>query len=100
MAVPHQADIAVPVPYIRWNERGAILVAANRDTNQDAHLKLHIPLKATGLQGHASYKITDLWPGGEAQVSSEKDLADFTCSVKRDKTQGGGLRVFKIEPNP
>jgi hypothetical protein len=100
MAVPHEGDIAVPVPYIRWNERGAILVAANRDTNQDAHLKLHLPLKATGLAGHASYKITDLWPGSEAQVSSEKDLADFTCSVKRDKSQGGGLRVFMIEPNP
>src|ERR1019366_4054591 len=41
MAVSHQSDIAVPVPYIRWNKDTAILVAANRDASHDAHLTLH-----------------------------------------------------------
>ncbi len=100
MAVPHQADTAVPVPYVRWSRRGAILVAGNRNTGRDARLKLQVPLKAIGLAGRASYKVSDLWPGGEASTLAENDLAHFGCTVKRDKTPGGGLRVFKIEPNP
>jgi hypothetical protein len=98
-AVPVQGDARVPVPYIRWNDRGAILVAANRDTAQDASLKLQIPLQEVGLAGRRTYTVTDLWPGGEARTYDEKDLAAFTCTVRRDKTQGGGLRVFKLVPN-
>jgi hypothetical protein len=100
MAVPCQSDIKVPKPYIRWNERKAILVAANRETRQDASLKLQIPLQEIGLAGRGTYRVTDLWPGGEARTSEEKDLAAFVCSVRRDKTQRGGLRVLKIEPSP
>ncbi len=99
MAVPVESEIKVPVPYIRWNDRSAILVTANRDTDKDANLRLEIPLRAIGLAGRANYNVTDLWPGGEAKTYSENDLAAFTCTVQRDKTQGGGLRVFKIEPS-
>jgi hypothetical protein len=52
-----------------------------------------------GMAGNASYKVTELWPGDEVKVYSDKDLASFAFVVKRDKTQGGGLRVFKIEPH-
>lgn len=80
-AVPFQSDIKVPKPYIRWNDRSAILVAANRDTTQDAHLKLEIPLPAIGMAGRAGYRVTDLWPGGETKTYEEKDLATFACSI-------------------
>jgi hypothetical protein len=98
-AVPCERDIAVPIPYIRWNDRSAILVAANRNTRNDAQLMLRIPLQEIGMAGHRSYKVTDLWPGDETKVYSDRDLAGFTCTVKRDRTRGGGVRVFKIEPN-
>jgi len=98
MAVPCEHDIAAPVPYIRWKDRRAVLVAANRNTSQDAQLKLRIPLEAIGLAGHPSYRVTNLWPGGETKTFNEKDLASFTCTVTRDRTRGGGLRVFRIEP--
>ena len=99
MAVPVHSEIKVPVPYVRWNDRSAILVVANRDTTQEASLRLEIPLRAIGLGGRVDYGVTDLWPGGRTKTYSENDLAAFTCTVRRDKTQGGGLRVFKIEPN-
>ena len=99
MAVPFQSDLKVPKPYIRWNERKAILVAANRDTTQDASLKLQIPLQEIGLAGRRSYRVTDLWPGGETRTCAEKELAAFVCLVRRDKSQGVGLRVLKIEPS-
>jgi len=99
MAVPCEQDIAVPVPYIRWNDRAAILVVANRNTTQDAHLKLRIPLKEMSMTGHANYKVTELWPGAKSKIYMEKDLGEFAITVQRDKTPGGGLRVIKIEPN-
>jgi hypothetical protein len=99
MAVSCERDITVPVPYIRWDHRSAILVAANPNTNEDAQLKLRIPLKEIGLAGRTSYKVTSLWPGGETKTYPEKDLAGFACTVKRDRTQGGGLLVLKIEPS-
>ena len=98
-AVPCEADVPVPVPYIRWNDRKAILFAANRGVNHDAQLKLKIPLEKIGMTGHSNYTITDLFPGSERRLCSESELANLTLTVKRDKTQGGGLRLFKIEPS-
>ena len=98
MAVPCEHDIPAPVPYIRWNHRAAIMVAGNLDTNRDAHLKLQVPLQTIGLEEHASYKVTRLWPEGESRSYTEKDLASFPCTVRRDKTPCGGLLVLKIQP--
>jgi hypothetical protein len=100
MAVPHETDIDVPVPYLCWNQDAALLVAGNLDTKLDAHLKMEIPLLVIGLAGHAHYKITDLWPGGKTIILTARDMTDFACTVRRDRTPGGGLRVFKIEANP
>jgi hypothetical protein len=99
MAVPFDGESAVPLPYIRWNDHSAILVAANRDTNRDAHLRLRIPLHRIGMGDHASYTVTDLWPGGSTKVYSRGDLEDFALVVKRDRSQSGGLRLFKIQPH-
>jgi glycosidase len=97
MAIPHQSDLAVPIPYIRWNEHAAILVAANRDADHDAHLTLQIPLKEMGWTGIARFKVNVMWPAGESKLRTEKELENFACTVKRDRTREGGLRVFKIE---
>ncbi|HUZ47045.1 MAG TPA: alpha-amylase family glycosyl hydrolase [Terriglobia bacterium] len=99
MAVPCEHNITAPVPYIRWKDRRAIVVAANCNRSQEVRLKLQIPLEEIGLAGHASYRVTDLWPGGEAKTYSEQELESFACTVGRDGTRGGGLRVFRIEPN-
>jgi hypothetical protein len=96
--VPHQGDIEVPIPYVRWTDRGAILVAGNRNGDRDANLKLSVDLKRIDLGGHATYKITDLWSGSEAKTYTEAELGNFRCTVKRDNTAGGGISVFKIEP--
>lgn len=97
-AVRHQANIDVPVPYLRWKKDAAILVAANRNREQDAALKLKIDLAGTGLGGHKSYAVTDLWSSTGPQRLTETELSDFRCTVKRDGTAGGGLAVFSIQP--
>ncbi len=97
MAVPHESSFPVPIPYVRWKGGSAILVVANRNAEQDVQLKLQIPLREMGLAGQESYKVTQLWPRGETRTYKEADMAHFTCTVKRDKTAGGGVCVFKIE---
>ncbi len=98
-AVPYEGSVPAPVPYIRWNDHGAILVAANRNSSEEAHLKMRIPLREIGLAGHGRYKVTELWPGAEAVIHLESELAGLACKVKRDRIRGGGLRILKIEPS-
>ncbi|MGH9615427.1 MAG: alpha-amylase family glycosyl hydrolase, partial [Acidobacteriaceae bacterium] len=97
-AIPYKSDIEVPVPYIRWSDRSAICIAGNRSIDQDANLKLRIPLKEIGFSGHAAYRFTDLWADGNAETYTETELKMLNCTVKKDKTSGGGISVFKIEP--
>jgi glycosidase len=100
MAVECEHDVDVPAPYVRWRGSRAIVIAANRDTDREAHLRLRIPLKEIGLAGHSSYKVTNLWLGGAPKVYSEADLAAVPSTVRPDKTAGGGLSILRLEPNP
>jgi hypothetical protein len=100
VAVPHQSDIDLPVPYMRWNEGTAIVIVANRNTEADAHLKLDIPLERLGRTSGARYRLTDLWNGGGPKVYTASLLSNLTYTVKRDRTPRGGLDVIKVERIP
>lgn len=97
-AVHHEADIDVPVPYMRWDDHAAVVIAANRNRALDAHMKLQIDICDIELGGHNSYLVTDLWSTSGTRRYSEAELREFHCGTKRDGTLGGGLSVFKIEP--
>ena len=96
-AVPYTANVTVPAPYMRWNGNTAIVVLGNRNTDEDASIKLKIPVEVLGPTLNASYKITDLWNGGEAKLLSAAQMANYGQTVKRDKTERGGVGVLKIE---
>jgi hypothetical protein len=96
-AVQYEADIEVPVPYLRWSDRAAILIAANRNRDKDATLKLMIDLADIGLGGRGTYTVTDLWSNADPVHLTPAELADFRCEVKRDSIASGGLAVFKIQ---
>jgi hypothetical protein len=96
-AVQYETDIEVPVPYLRWNNRTAILIAANRNRDKDSNLKLKIDLADIGLGGRGTYTVTDLWSNADPVHLTPAELADFRCEVKRDGIASGGLAVFKIQ---
>jgi hypothetical protein len=50
-----------------------------------------------GLAGFERYQVTELWPAGKMQTYSERELENFTCVIKCDKSPGGGLRILKLE---
>lgn len=89
-----------PVPYLRWDDRSAILIAANRDRKREARCTFKIDLSPIGLGGHGSYDVTDLWSGTGSARYTEAELKDFSCTVARDGSAGGGLAVFQIKPAP
>lgn len=97
-AVPCECAAKIPVPYLRWNDRAAIVVAANRNRDQDAAIELVIDLAGTSIDGHERYIVTDLWSGAAARTHSAADIKSFAIRVQRDGNTGGGLAVFKIEP--
>jgi hypothetical protein len=94
------ADI-VAVPYARFIAGvKAVLVFANADSGADADLLAAVPLGAMGLAGRGQYIVTDLWGnnGGGAVQYSEAALAALPVSVLRDRVEGGGLAVLRVEP--
>ena len=95
-AIQSQGSIKVPVPYLRWNDRTAIVVAGNRNRDVDADLRLTIDLSGTSLAGQKSYTVTDLWSSQAPRSFTAAQLLDFHCTIKRDGTAGGGLSVLKI----
>jgi hypothetical protein len=103
-AVRFEGDIETPVPYLRWDNHAAILIAANRNRNREAHLKLKIVLNdmegGAGLAGHPRYLVTDLWAEADPKIWTNAELEGFRCSIGRDGIRGGGLAAFKIEPAP
>jgi hypothetical protein len=97
MAVPHIPYEPVPVPYLRWNSKRAIVVVANPYVNREVTVKLLVPLEAIGMGTWHSFRVTNLMTG-QSEAVSAADLGLYSCEVKRDKTPGGGVQVLKIEP--
>jgi hypothetical protein len=96
--VSYECDAAIPAPYMRWTAGKAIVVAANRSTSEDVWVVLKVPLKTAGIDGRDRYKVTPLWPHGDATVKTAAELEAFACVIRKDRTPRGGLAVFCIEP--
>jgi len=89
MAVPYTSDIDVPVPYMRWINGSAIVVAANRHRYREARLTMQIPLMPLGQSPSGKYVVRDLWNEGKPETYTKEQLAHFDCTVRRDKTPRG-----------
>ena len=93
--VEYSSSENIPVPYILWNKQKAILVAGN-NLDKDVKLTAKLPLDKINMAEASQIKITDLWNGGE-RIISVKNTSNFTLTIKKDKTAGGGIAIYKIE---
>jgi len=96
-AVEYESNIKVPAPYVRWNDRTAIVVAANRSRSQDAVVKLKLGSMMNEIMGCDRYVVSDLWGASESKHVTGRD-SDHVCRIGLDGAPGGGVAVFKIEP--
>jgi hypothetical protein len=105
--VPNIASVPVegagvpplPKPYIRWNSKKAVLVAANPGS-QAIQIRLNIP---AGLLGWncGKIRVTDLWSGKPAAVypvSGSANTVVVPVEIGADKTPGGGIGVLLLQP--
>lgn len=98
LAVPYAADRKLPVPYIIWNKTRAIVVAANPDQNKLINIELKLPLAKMGWMGVSRFKVVDLWSDDVAEDVKVAQLLSMKKVIKPDKSAGGGIAVFLIEP--
>jgi len=98
-AVAYKSSEPVPVPYILWNDKKAILVAGNNHTDKEVELTVTIPFEKTGMLRTSRIRITDLWNEG-SEIKKVSDASALTFRIKKDKTPGGGVAIFKIETLP
>ncbi|MDR1594129.1 MAG: hypothetical protein LBS43_06550 [Prevotellaceae bacterium] len=87
---------SIPVPYMLYNERKAIVVCGNT-TDMTVKGVLNISLAGTPLENAKRLQITDLWNGGKAKRIKAEDLQKYPVVMKPDKTKRGGVAVLKIE---
>lgn len=97
-AIPYEADIELPVPYLRWKGNRVICVAGNRNSDRDANLKLRIPLESIGLEKYTRYRVRNLWSDGQVRICAKEELDAFPIRIGRDKNAGGGIAIFQIDP--
>jgi hypothetical protein len=90
---------SIPVPYMLYGDRKAIVVCGNT-TDRTVKGVLNISLAGTPLENATQLQITDLWNGGKAKRIKAADLQKFPVVMKPDKTKRGGIAVLKIEIVP
>jgi hypothetical protein len=84
----------IPVPYTIQNKKKILIIAGNNQ-DKDVKITLKLELNKLGLQPSNTYTLIDLWNDKKYKISG-KDLESYTFSIKKDKTPGGGIAVFKI----
>ncbi len=89
----------LPRPYMRWNDKMAILVAANPG-DKTVRIQLRVPVLKTGWKCD-KIKVTDLWSGKAEWVipwPGESKEAVISVEMAADKVPSGGLGVLLLQP--
>ena len=98
-SVPVEGDgaSALPKPYVRWNDKKAILIAANPGDTSKA-MQLMLPISTLNWNCR-EITVTDLWNDKSAvTVPVTNGNAVIQAEIGADKTPGGGLGVFLCAP--
>jgi len=93
-AIEYTANSEIPVPFLLSNNKKIIVVAGN-NTSKNVECTLKLNLQQEGLNAQQTYTIVDLWNNKTMKVKGE-NLQNYTFTINKDKTAGGGIIVFKI----
>ncbi len=98
-ALPVKGDNAstLPVPYVRWDDKEAIVIVGNPT---DKPVQLLLDLDMTKLDWSCrQITIEDLWTEGKiVNVSVTDGMATIPAQLGPDKTPRGGLSVLSLKP--
>jgi hypothetical protein len=68
------------------------------DQNKLINIELKLPLAKMGWMDVTRFKVVDLWSDGVAEEVKAAQMLSMKKVIKPDKSAGGGLAVFLIEP--
>lgn len=71
---------------------------AGNSSRTDVTYTLEIPLEEMKLDNSTPYLVIDLWED-QSKVLQKEDPYRYCITVPADYSEGGGIRVVKIEPN-
>jgi glycosidase len=89
-ALEYTSSAKIPVPYIIWCDKKAIIIAGN-NTDKDIQCTVTVPVDKISLKKIT--KCNDLWNGGSLKLNSNS----ISFTIRKDKTPGGGIAVIKLE---
>lgn len=84
----------LPVPYVLYDGKEALLVAAN-PTNQDVEIKVQVPYQKLGFAQAKEVKVKDLWSRKPIRTKLHDD-GTFVFRVPKDQAPRGGLAVWLL----
>ena len=93
-SLSYSASKDIPVPYILWNSKKAIIIAGNRNKED---VKCQINCQINKYLSGKIFKVTELMSGNTFKYN-RKQLAAFNYNIQKDFSAGGGIVIFKIEP--
>jgi len=98
-AVPVKGDIAstLPVPYVRWDDKEAIVIVGN-PTDKPVQLLLELDTTKLGWNCR-QIALKDLWTEGKVvKVPVTGGMVTIPVQLGPDKTPRGGLSVLSLKP--
>jgi len=74
-------------------------VIGNDSVTDDVTFTLQIPLGTLGLDSGTHLAVTDCWTNTTKRVPIQ-ELSQYSVTVPKDHSAGGGVRVLLIAPDP
>jgi len=87
----YTSDCSLPVPYIIWNEKRAIIIAGN-NTDKDVILQISVPEE---FNDHKSEPVTDIWNNKKLRIIN----GQIKTLIRKDKSPAGGLAIIGLSGN-
>ncbi len=84
----------LPVPYVLYDGKEALLVAAN-PTSRDIEIKVQIPYQKIGFTKARDVKLKDLWSRNPVRTKLHDD-GTIEFLVPKDQVPNGGLAVWLL----
>lgn len=99
VAVSGKESTDLPVPYVQWDDKHAIVVIANPGNTIRSIVASIAPACVFGWAGIKGLKVTNIWSDGRSvyRELSPHGILEIPVSLPADKEPGGGLAIFLIE---
>lgn len=88
------------VPYARVRPGTKAILVAGNDGDEPVAVRLALDPGRAGFDPAGTFRVRDLWNGGEQRRTGAELAAGLTVTIDPDHTPGGGNAVLEVVPTP